>query len=86
MTDSRKSARALEEAPVGGDVGAVQLNRKGEEGRIVKGQGELPPQAGGAPQQRCGGWGHDEGQGFQALDDVIKHGGAQPGLGLRRGS
>jgi hypothetical protein len=50
MTDARNIARTLEEATVSGDAGTVQFNREGEEGRVVKRQGEFAPQAGGALQ------------------------------------
>jgi hypothetical protein len=73
MADPRKSAGAVEEAPVGGDVGTVEFHREGEEGGIVEGEAEFPAQAGGALQEGCGGWSHDdvylEGPGFYLLQE-----------------
>ena len=72
MADPGKSAGAIEEASVGGDVGTVEFHREGEEGGIVEGETEFPAQAGGALQEGCGRWGHDERESLQVVDDVVE--------------
>lgn len=72
MADPGKSAGAVEEAPVGGDVGAVEFHSQCDEGGIVESETQFPAQAGGALQEGCGRWGHDERERFQVVDDVVE--------------
>ena len=50
VADARQCAGALEKASVSGDVRTIQLDGQGEEGGVVKREGEFASQAGGALQ------------------------------------
>jgi hypothetical protein len=72
MADPGKSAGAIEEATVGGDAGTVQLHGQGEEGRIVEGETELSPEAGGALQERRRRRGDGEREGLELVESVVE--------------
>src|SRR6266705_3481527 len=80
MADPRKSASAVVQAPVGGDVWTVQLHGQRDEGGVVEGQTELAPQTGGPLQKRCRRRSYDEGERFQVVHGVVETRGARPGL------
>jgi hypothetical protein len=80
VADSGKGAGAVEEAPVGGEMGTMELHRQCHEGGIVEGENELVTRTGGAPQKGCCGRSHDERESSQTVDGVIEPRGLQPGL------
>lgn len=81
MADTRQGPRTIEHAPVCSDVEAVQFDGKGEEGRIVEGEAEIPAQPRGAPQEWRGRRSNDEWKGFQIVDGLVKP--PCPELGLQ---
>ena len=80
MADPRESTGAVVQAPVCGDVRAVQLHGQRDEGGVVEGEAELAPQTGGALQKRGRRRGHDEGERLEVIHGVVEPSRAQPRL------
>ena len=80
VADAGQRASAVEQAPVGGDVRAVEFHCQREERGIVEGETELAAQAARTLQERGGGRGDDERESFETIEGIVEARGAQPGL------
>jgi hypothetical protein len=80
MADPRDSAGAVVQAPVRGDVRAIQFRGQRDERSVVESEAKLTAQTSGPLQERSGGRGHDEGKCLQVVHGVVESRRAQAGL------